>query len=961
MRHTDSHSALASKLTTLLGLLVVLLSTGECLAQFDRPWRVYAVPFSHTDVGYTATVPEVIASHERYLDSVVAYVHRTAGNAEGTRFTWTIEAPWVLEYYIRDRSAAQVESLMTLVRSGSVEIGALYLNLQTDLCGEEELVRALYGAQELRQMYGVPVRTAMINDTPGFTWSLAQLLPKGDVPYLSVAMNSFLSDFFKTTTLPYLFFHQAQNGDRVLVWRGIDSLWAYLEGAVSLGAYGTYATFNSKLTSLLQKLAARGYPYDEIFINCATGDNGAPNIAIVDNVQQWNGAHSDAKVVLATASQFFDTVSVKHQGQIPTFSGDGPNWWAWSFSPSASGVFAESRRAQILIPAAEVFSSIAVLWDPAFAYSDASLRGAYVNNLLVEDHNLGAVAPSGNADFWSRKLGWTTAAHDTGSSLIARACQSIAGEVTTMATPAVVVFNPTAWERSAVVTVPLADPSIASLSAFDIIDSRTGTPLPLQRLSDATVVFTARAIPPTGYRSFSVVGRSGSLPVHTSLTGLTLENGFYRVQMEPATGSVKSILDKVIDGEIVSSDFVFNQYRFNGTGTPGPLTVAASDSGPVLQRVTLSGAAPGSSSYRTTVTLPSGEKRIDFQTEFDRLSPTLPSGEDIDFDFNFATTSPALRYEIPFGNLRLFSDELSGFRSKHYAPGRWLYVSLDGASKGVTLAMKESPIIAANTGSFTGSLRLLTQYNGSGTAYRAGVGPQQMMFSATSGIDGFRPDEATRFSHGAIAPFPVVVLPGGHSGSLPDTGYSFLRISPARLLLSTIKKATQGQGTIIRLFNPTGETINAQLTFGASVLAATETSLLEVDRTSVSTGGNMITAEFAPYEVKTLRVVLSPVLDVHDAATRSGGYRLLQNYPNPFNPSTTIAYQLAAESDVTLTVYTTLGQEVSRVVHQRQPMGNYTARFDGSSLASGVYFYRLECSTRSGTSFRRSLAMILLK
>jgi hypothetical protein len=68
---------------------------------------------------------------------------------------------------------------------------------------------------------------------------------------------------------------------------------------------------------------------------------------------------------------------------------------------------------------------------------------------------------------------------------------------------------------------------------------------------------------------------------------------------------------------------------------------------------------------------------------------------------------------------------------------------------------------------------------------------------------------------------------------------------------------------------------------------------------------------------------------------------LHQNYPNPFNSGTTIRYDLASLSDVSLTVYNILGQKVQTLVQKSQEVGFYEVKFDGSGLASGVYFYRL--------------------
>ncbi len=72
---------------------------------------------------------------------------------------------------------------------------------------------------------------------------------------------------------------------------------------------------------------------------------------------------------------------------------------------------------------------------------------------------------------------------------------------------------------------------------------------------------------------------------------------------------------------------------------------------------------------------------------------------------------------------------------------------------------------------------------------------------------------------------------------------------------------------------------------------------------------------------------------------------LVQNYPNPFNPSTTITYELPNSSEVRLSVLDILGREVSVLVNRRENAGSYEVQFEGSRLASGVYFYRLQAGS----------------
>jgi hypothetical protein len=85
-------------------------------------------------------------------------------------------------------------------------------------------------------------------------------------------------------------------------------------------------------------------------------------------------------------------------------------------------------------------------------------------------------------------------------------------------------------------------------------------------------------------------------------------------------------------------------------------------------------------------------------------------------------------------------------------------------------------------------------------------------------------------------------------------------------------------------------------------------------------------------------------------------FGLSQNYPNPFNPSTTVKYELPKTSHVTLTVYDLLGRQVSVLVNERREAGVHEVRFDGSNLASGVYFYRLQAG-----NFVQTKKMLVVK
>jgi hypothetical protein len=92
-------------------------------------------------------------------------------------------------------------------------------------------------------------------------------------------------------------------------------------------------------------------------------------------------------------------------------------------------------------------------------------------------------------------------------------------------------------------------------------------------------------------------------------------------------------------------------------------------------------------------------------------------------------------------------------------------------------------------------------------------------------------------------------------------------------------------------------------------------------------------------------------------------FHVKQSYPNPFNPTTTIEFSIPKADFVTLKVYNILGEEVATLVSERLAAGSYkydwparSSGGDASSLASGVYLYRIQAG-----EYRDTKKMVLLR
>ena len=104
----------------------------------------------------------------------------------------------------------------------------------------------------------------------------------------------------------------------------------------------------------------------------------------------------------------------------------------------------------------------------------------------------------------------------------------------------------------------------------------------------------------------------------------------------------------------------------------------------------------------------------------------------------------------------------------------------------------------------------------------------------------------------------------------------------------------------------------------------------------------------------TIGLVITGIAD--EGLAIPAEYALGQNYPNPFNPTTIIRYALPKTGRTSLVIYNLRGHEVARLIDGKQVAGFHSVRWDATSAASGIYFYRLRAD-----EYVQTRKMVLLK
>ncbi len=193
-------------------------------------------------------------------------------------------------------------------------------------------------------------------------------------------------------------------------------------------------------------------------------------------------------------------------------------------------------------------------------------------------------------------------------------------------------------------------------------------------------------------------------------------------------------------------------------------------------------------------------------------------------------------------------------------------------------------------------------------------------------------DSLTNIAYSAAVQQDGKIVVAGKSGFL-GPAFSVVRLNP--------------DGTVDNKFGINGSAYADSFSTDVDVDDEAHAVLVQSDGKIVAAGFSQTT--FGPAEFAVARFLPSNVTVIMNNEITPKSFVLCQNYPNPFNPTTNIRFQMAEPGFVTLEVYDVLGRKVTTLVHQKEAPGNYSVTFDGSRLASGVYFYRLVAGNYSET------------
>ncbi len=735
------------------------------------------------------------------------------------------------------------------------------------LLGGEGLIRNIYfGKGWLKSKFDVNTEFAWNVDEPGHTLQMPQILSKAGIKNF-IIWKVLIRDENNLNVTGYvgpaIFRWQSPDGSTVLVAHCPESYAAGSELRTS-----DFKTAEQALIGFKDRQIARHNEFNlpPVILMAEGGDCTIPDPLLGINARRWNEKYGTPTIKLATANEYFKSVeeaALSGKGKIQTITGEMPAWWDGTQSVE-NDAFMLTRHAEYLLTTAEKFSTINKLLLPTYDYPQTAINSAWQEKLWVHEHNWG-----GNNGIISDAVKLANARNmythsmDLASGTLGTLVKNI--RCSKKGIP-LVVFNSLAWKRTDFVDhiVSIAKQGISELSLTDekgsLIPSqiKTLSKYPDGSIERAEVKFEAH-VPSLGYATFYLTEGKNKSATTLTASATKMENRFFKVKIDPATGGISSIYDKINNREILDTtmykgnelialenlgvdeaeEFTDKWWRMGEK----PATVKLVDSGPVSATVRVEGSILNSGRVQE-ITLYASLPRIDVKTVLDW------DGQEkiqVNTTFPFKIDRGHLTYEVPFGMVE-YGKENPASKGCHptvRATNNWMDISND--SMGVTLATEVAPfdvkdridprfhdarIIegAIEKSTFTMDFRSSKLYSrialkdpvlletdfvlqpvllrsvfscGDKNLYFTQKGKHPYRFSITTHKGGLVAHTAVRtgWEHNS----PLIVVDGqSESGSLADHK-SFLEVEQPNVIVSILKKAEDSNGVIVRCYETDGK------------------------------------------------------------------------------------------------------------------------------------------------------------
>lgn len=665
----------------------VLIQTQEVAIQPVIPRRVYILPYSHNDIGYTHIQTDVIKMQCHNIDVALRLAEQHQQFPSHAQAKWNLEVIWALEHWWDQASELAKQRFIHAVQRGQIGLNALYANLLSGLCNLAELNHHFDLAHKVTQLTGNKIVTATVTDIPGFVWSLQTALFDNEVKYFSIAPNA-------GDRTGHIY---AGLGDKPFYWVspcGTKQVLTWVKGA-------SYSLFHrekitttgiSKLLGYLRELEAKKYPYEIVAMPYTIGgDNGGPDEDLPQFVKNWNEQYASPQLIIATHEQLFTDFESQYGDTLPKLQGDMTPYWEDGVCSTALETTLTRNAADRLLQAEAVFA----LTNPQ-DYPAEEFGAAWQQVLLWDEHTWGAWNSVSEPDLpfvreqWRIKQGFALQSAKLSGELLQSA---LASEEFSPETKMLNIINTLSYPHSAVFRLP--HNIIPSSKEFAIQRDTKGD---LECRVEFLQGWQTVSMPIT-YREMLLADQSTSREINLAqqplLPDWTLENPNVKICFDESTGTITSLYHKSRQQEYVNPlkpllelAYLAGKYPQASTSL-SEVSYLVKESGELYDKLIFAGKLPGCNKIMLSVILFQRQDRIDIELTIDKQA--IREKESIHLAFPIDLPEGVLRYDSAGKPIEPEVNQLPGSNKNFFCPTG--YVDVSDAKSGITVALTDAPLI----------------------------------------------------------------------------------------------------------------------------------------------------------------------------------------------------------------------------------------------------------------------------
>ncbi|MCL5671393.1 MAG: hypothetical protein M1423_08890, partial [Acidobacteria bacterium] len=629
------------------------------------------------------------------------------------------------------------------------------------------------------------------------------------------------------------------------------------------------------------------YKSDGVIVFGAQWENTDLHRGLAGLTEAWDSQYAYPKLRFAGVAEAMKHIAGQLGNGIPTLRGDGGSYWESSLAwhPFYTALARENEQRVLT---AEKFSTIASFVNSGVRPDRVALRRLWQNLILFDSHTWdgGGENPDSPLRVLLSKSVVATMSARLLEQVLMRGMAAIADSIYDPA-QTLIVFNPLNWPRSDLVKLDLA-------KGRELVDLTTKQKVPYEILSEnqrfRRIAFMASEVPAVGYKCYAIEQTQVEVQPPAAETTNVLESPFYRIVLDPASGAVRSIFDKELDRELVSSS---SAYRFDEplfvTGKeseatliglspriapPSPLEIRKAGKGRIVSITKtpfgavarLESSVGGSCAMETEIILLNGHKKIEFVNRVPKNCS--PSEGSVYFAFPFAMQDPQFRYEIQNGVVDPAREMLPGGGLEVFSVQHWVSVQQGGVT--AALIPVDAPLVTLgdiNRHAWPTEFgrRPATIFSYAAQNVGAAERAHTLTFRYVLRSGRSLSDRAlSRYGWQELTPLETdVIIPDDKVDNPPRpldaASGSFLQIDAPDVVFVTWKLAQDGKGTILRFLEVGGESRTVNVTIPIlDIAAAWRCNAVEANQRPLPVSPHGFSFDVKPHEIVTVRLSSTP-------------------------------------------------------------------------------------------------------